>query len=150
MKTNPFLKLTFLLGFLFLLLAPKSSFAQGKDYENRYIILYVPAQHQENKTAYISNPIYYSTIDKCGKDREFIYEAKVAFITYLNLHHKDIFPYKGIHNITEISYEKDSSIRLLKTKQQTENRLNLLKSDIASEKRILNKFIQTNFSYGCE
>ncbi len=130
---------------------PETSFAQAKEYENRYIILYVPAVYQKNHTAFISQPLYYTTVDKCRNDYDFVAKAKRAFSDYLKVNYSDEFPY-GTQNFLEIKYEEHSSSEYLKTKQQTETRLNALKAKIVgtSNNTGKDKFIQTNFSYGCD
>lgn len=151
MKTNPLSKLVLLFGVIFLLFSSRNSSAQSKDHENRYIIIYVPATYQKNNTAYISQPLYYTTYDKCRNHYDFTANAKRAFSNYLKVNHNEVFP-NGTQNFMEVSYQEHSTSKYLKTKQQADSRLDALKAEIIGQNNSSgqNKFINTNFNYGCD
>lgn len=120
--------------------------AQDKEYENRYFFLYVPGTYQDNKTAYISDAIYYTTYNQCGVDYNFVSKAEDAFSAYLKVNYNSIFP-SGTQNFILVKYKDTSTQTYLKSRQDASARLNALKSEIIDENYKVN---QTNFSYSCD
>ena len=122
-------------------------------YENRYFIVYVPATFQENYTAYVSDLIYYSNYNECGRDYDFEGDVKDAFSNYLSANYNDIFPY-GTQDIMVVKYIEHSTSTYLKSTQQGYDRINALKAEILDYNRgysgIKHAVILTNFSYSCE
>ena len=120
--------------------------AQDKEYENRYFYLYVPGTYQDNKTAYISDAIYYTTYNQCGVDYDFVAKARAAFSAYLKVNYNAVFP-SGTQNFILVKYKEHSTSTYLKSRQDANVRLNELKDEIIDENYKVN---QTNFSYSCD
>jgi|GEM_PF-3579170 hypothetical protein len=146
MKTNFIKKTVSFAVILFTLLAISTkSYAQAKDYENRYFYLYVSGKFQENKTAYISDAIFYSNYKECGDIFKFQANAKYEFSNYLTSKYNSIFP-KGSYYIMIGEYIEKTS-NYLKTKEDVSNRINVLKK---SELNDNFNSVQTSFVYKCQ
>ena len=146
MKTNPSLKLSLLFGFLFLMFVPKTSFAQAKDFENRYFYLYVSGTFTDNNTTYISDAIYYTTYEACAEGYQFQKKAKEAFSNYLKVNYNDVFRYGAGNNIQVVEYKQFSTSNFLKTRQEAYDRLTAFKAEQLDNNY---KTLQTNFVYSC-
>lgn len=146
MKTNFIKKAVGFAVILFTLLAINTkSYAQAKDYENRYFYLYVSGKFQGDKTTYISEAIYYSNYKECGDIFKFQAKTKYEFSNYLTSKYNSIFP-KG-SNYIMIGEYIDKTSKYLKTKEDVSNRINILKKDESNDNF---NSLQTSFSYKCQ
>lgn len=137
---------TIALIFFLIIGASGKSFAQENNYENVYMYFYVSGVWTDNKTSFISYPIYYSTFEECGNKLEFERKAKEAFNNYLKANYNDIFKYGSSHTQL-LEYQRFSSSSYLKSKQQASDRLNTWKTEQLDDNY---KITETIFTYSCE
>ncbi len=140
----------FLITFLLILSSfNNKAVCQSKEYEEVYFYIYISGTWTENKTSYVSEPIYYTGYEECNDmpGYEFQNKAKAAFAVYLKANYYSVFKYASTNNMQIIQYANNSTSRYLKTRQEASDRLNALKAEELDKDY---EVAMTLFNYSCE
>lgn len=121
------------------------TFAQNAPQESTYFYLEVSGVWNENKTSFISLPIYYSYPADCENKHnyEFHDKAKAAF----HLHLKSNYPDAYRSSETHIQVLQKHQYEYMKNMQDANDALNAWKIEQRKDKY---KTAETNFTYSCQ